>query len=58
MLSVWWLLLIVPLSAAAGYFTLAIIVAGVLADLRDSVAIKLKEIKDEQGATKGQDQPR
>ena len=51
MLSAWWLLLIIPVAICLGYLACATVVAGALADMRDYVAMKLKEMKaDEQSA--------
>lgn len=56
MLSAWWLLLIIPAATFLGYLTCATMAAGALADMRDYVAMKLKEMEaDEPGAKKGQD---
>ena len=56
MLSAWWLLLIIPVATFLGYLTCATVVAGALADMRDYVAMKLKEMEaDEQSAKARQD---
>lgn len=52
MLSAWWLLVIIPTATFMGYLACAIVVAGALTDMRDYVALKLKEMEADEQSTK------